>query len=57
MSPTSILNGCIAMLMDVSRNIRAISPNIIAAPTVNPNEPELGRMHITATAIAAPMKR
>ena len=57
MSPTSILKGCMAMLMLVSRNIRAKSPTIIAMLTVSPSEPALGSRHITATAQAAPTKR
>ena len=57
MSPTIILKGCIAMLMEVSRNIRAKSPNTIAAPTVIPKLPALGSRHITMTAMRAPMKR
>ena len=57
MSPTSILNGCMAMLMLVSRNIRAQSPKIIAVLTAMPNEPELGSRHMTRTAIAAPINK
>jgi hypothetical protein len=41
-SPTIILKGCIAMLMLVSRNMRAIKPNTIAPLTAKPNEPALG---------------
>ena len=54
---TSILNGCIAMLMLVSRNIREIRPNTIAVLTAMPNDPALGSRHITATATAEPMNR
>ena len=57
MSPTSILNGCIAMLMLVSRNISETRPNTMAALTAMPNEPALGSRHITATATDAPTKR
>ena len=57
MSPTSILNGCMAMLMLVSRSISDISPKMRAVLTAIPNEPELGNRHITATATAAPAKR
>ena len=55
-SPTSILNGCIAMLMLVSRNISAIRPKSIAPLTVSPSEPAFGSRHITRTAIVAPTK-
>ena len=57
MSPTNILNGCMAMLMLVSRNIKAISPKIMAALMVSPRDPELGNRHITSTATAAPTNR
>lgn len=57
MSPTIILNGCMAMLMDVSRNIRAKRPNIMAVPTLMPKLPALGRRHITSTAMSEPMNR
>ena len=57
MSPTSILNGCIAMLIDVSRNISAMNPKVIAPAIVNPNEPALGSRHITMIATAAPSSR
>ena len=57
MSPTSILNGCIAMLMLVSRNMREMRPNVMAVLTAMPKEPALGNRHITATATAEPMKR
>ena len=53
-SPTIILKGCIAMLMLVSRNMRAIKPNTIAPLTANPNDPALGSKHITSTATNAP---
>ena len=57
MSPTSILNGCMAMLMLVSRNISDISPNVMAVLTAMPNEPALGNRHITTTATADPTNR
>ena len=57
MSPTSILKGCMAMLMLVSRNISDTKPKPMAAETVSPSEPALGNRHITSTARAAPMKR
>ena len=57
MSPTSILKGCMAMLMDVSRNMSMTSPKIIAIDAVMPNEPEWGNRHITSTATAAPMNK
>ena len=57
MSPTSILKGCMAMLMLVSRNMSAVRPKIMAIPAVMPNEPALGRRHITSTATVAPTKR
>ena len=46
-----------AMLMLVSRNIKAIRPNTIAVDTAMPNEPALGSRHITNTATNAPMNR
>ena len=57
MSPTSILNGCMAMLIDVSSNMRAISPKIIAPAKVKLKLPAFGRRHITAIAITDPRKR
>ena len=57
MSPTIILNGCIAMLREVSSNIRATSPKMSAMLTLIPNEPALGNRHITMTASVAPMNR
>ena len=57
MSPTSILNGCMAMLMLVSSSISANSPKMSAVPTDIPNEPAFGSSAITATANAAPTKR
>ena len=57
MSPTSILNGCIAMLMLVSRNISAKRPKIMAVETAMPKEPALGSRHITSTAAAAPINK
>ena len=57
MSPTSILNGCIAMLILVSRNINDTSPNTMAVDTAIPNDPALGSRHITITATSAPMNR
>ena len=46
-----------AILIEVSRNISAIKPKVMAVDTVMPNEPELGSRHITSTAMAAPMNR
>ena len=57
MSPTSILNGCMAMLMLVSRNISESSPKTMAVDTAMPSDPAFGSRHITRTATAAPMKR
>ena len=57
MSPTNILNGCMAILILVSRNISAQRPNTIAVLTAMPKEPELGNRHITSTAIAAPINK
>lgn len=57
MSPTSILKGCIAILMEVSRNINATSPKIMAVPTAIPKLPALGSRHITHTASSEPAKR
>lgn len=57
MSPTSILKGCIAIFMDVSRTIRATSPNIIAPESVRLKLPALGRRHITIMEISEPRKR
>ena len=57
MSPTSILKGCMAMLMEVSSSIRATSPMMIAELTARPKLPALGRRHITITAIPAPAMR
>ena len=65
MSPTSILNGCIAMLMEVSRSMSITSPKSITAVIVPQirvvlsrcREPAFGNRHITATATAAPRKR
>ena len=57
MSPTSILNGCMAMLMLVSRNMREMRPKVMAVLTAMPNDPALGSRHITATATAEPTKR
>ena len=45
------------MLMLVSRNIKAIKPNTIAVETAIPNEPELGKRHITMVAISAPTNK
>jgi hypothetical protein len=56
-SPTSILKGCIAILMLVSRNMREINPKIMAVLTAIPKLPALGSMHMTRTATVAPMKR
>ena len=57
MSPTSILNGCIAILMLVSRNIRATNPKTIAPLTVKPNDPAFGSRHMTSTAAVAPINK
>jgi hypothetical protein len=58
MSPTSILNGCMAMLMLVSRSIRAMTPKMRTVVTdCMPSDPELGSRHITATATAAPINK
>ena len=57
MSPTSILKGCMAILMLVSRNISAVRPKIMAILAFIPKEPALGNRHITSTAIVAPTKR
>ena len=57
MSPTSILNGCMAILMLVSRNINVTRPKTMAAETAMPKLPALGRRHMTSTATAAPTKR
>ena len=57
MSPTSILKGCMAMLILVSRNINATRPNIMAVLTAMPKEPALGNRHITSTATVAPINK
>ena len=58
MSPTSILNGCMAMLMLVSSSTNAMTPKMRTVLTdCMPNEPELGSRHMTATATAAPTNR
>ena len=57
MSPTSILKGCMAMLIDVSSNIRAARPIRMADDTASPKLPALGRRHITSTATNAPAIR
>ena len=63
MSPTIILKGCMAMLMDVSRNMRLKSPNHMAALSPRKSDwvkvklPALGRRSITATAMSAPTNR
>ena len=57
MSPTIILKGCIAMLMEVSRNISETKPKIMAVLTAMPKLPALGSRHITSTATSEPMKR
>jgi hypothetical protein len=56
-SPTSILNGCIAILIDVSRNISIINPKSIADDTLKPKDPALGRKHITIIATKAPTNK
>ena len=63
MSPTIILNGCIATLMEVSRKIREKSPNHIAPLSprnrraVKSRLPAFGSSAITATAVTAPARR
>ena len=57
MSPTIILKGCIAMLMEVSSSISESSPKIIEVETVMPKLPALGRRHMTSTATSAPTNR
>ena len=57
LSPTSILNGCMAMLMLVSSSMSDTAPKIMAVDTAIPNDPALGSRHITATAMIAPTKR
>lgn len=63
MSPTIILNGCIATLMEVSRNMSENSPNHMAplSPRISLEEklrlPAFGRKIITRTEIKAPISR
>ena len=57
MSPTIILNGCIAILMEVSRNISDTRPKIMAVLTAIPKLPALGSRHMTSTATSEPMNR
>ena len=57
MSPTIILNGCMATLMEVSRNMSENNPKIMAAATDMPKLPALGSRHITSTAMMAPTNR
>ncbi len=54
MSPTIILKGCIAMLIEVSSSMSITRPNDIAILTERPRLPELGRKAITSTATSAP---
>lgn len=54
MSPTIILKGCMAMLIDVSSSMSITRPNAMAALIVKPRLPELGRKAMTATATSAP---
>ena len=57
MSPTIILNGCMAMLMLVSSSMSMMRPNIMTCDMARPSEPALGSRHITATATRAPTNR
>ena len=57
MSPTSILNGCMAIFIDVSKNISDITPNIMALLNVKWKLPAFGSRHMTITAINAPKNR
>ncbi len=63
MSPTIILKGCMATLMEVSRKIREKSPNHIAPFRPSSRRllkfrlPALGRKIITSTAMMAPTSR
>ena len=63
MSPTIILKGCIATLMEVSRKISEKRPNHIAplSPSRSRVEklrlPALGRKAMTRTATSAPTSR
>ena len=56
-SPTIILKGCIAILMEVSRNIKDTRPKIMAALTLIPKLPAFGNRHMTHTATSAPTNR
>ena len=63
MSPTIILKGCMATLMEVSRKMSENRPNHMAM--LRPRNrrvlkcrlPALGRKIITSTAMMAPMSR
>ena len=57
MSPTIILKGCMAILIEVSRSMSINKPNIITDDTASPNEPALGNRHITSTATVAPTNK
>ena len=63
MSPTIILKGCIATLMEVSRKIRENRPNHIAmlsprnSRAEKCSDPAFGRNSITRTATTAPTMR
>ncbi len=63
MSPTIILNGCMATLIEVSRNMSENSPNHMAplSPRISLEEkfrlPAFGRKIITRTEIRAPIRR
>ena len=63
MSPTIILKGCIATLMEVSRKIRENRPNHMAmfrprsTRVEKCREPAFGRNSITRTAMTAPTMR
>lgn len=57
MSPTIILKGCMAILMEVSRNISDTSPKIMAVLTAMPKLPALGSRHMTSTATNEPINR
>ena len=63
MSPTIILKGCMAMLMEVSRKMREKRPNHMAMfrprnrRVLKCRLPALGRKSITSTAMTAPTSR
>ena len=63
MSPTIILKGCMATLMDVSRKMREKRPNHMAPLRPRNSRwlkfrlPALGRKIITSTATRAPISK